>query len=265
MDMSAANVDPGLVLRRRAVRRSEGRRRLAVLAGTIAMALLPVGYWGLEHSSVFSISHVNVAGASPRVDAQVQAVVASDIAGKSLLQVDAPALAARLEALPDVRLARVDRAFPHSVDVSVVMEHAAAYVRAGGARYVIASDGRVLRSVTRAPVHLPRIVLPAGPTPVTGQAVDSPQMLAALHVLQGVPTSFEHGIGSHLKGVVANTGGVVALFGHGLQVRLGTTSALALKLRIAAKVLSEMGPSIRHSVAYVNVSAPARPTVGYKK
>ena len=264
--MSAANVDPGLVLRRREVRRSEGRRRLAVLVGTIAMMLLPVGYWALEHSPVFSISRVTVTGASPRVAAQVRGLVAGDVAGKSLLQVDGSALAARLEALPDVRLARIDRAFPHAVDVSVVMEHPAAFVRAGAARYVIASDGRVLQMVTRAPAHLPRVVMAAGPAPVTGHAVDSSQMRAALQVLAGVPARFERGIGgARLKGVVANTGGVVAVFGHGLQVRLGTTSELALKLRVAAKVLSEMSAPIRRSVAYVNVSAPARPTVGYKK
>ncbi len=264
--MSAANVDPGLVLRRREVRRSEGRRRLAVLAGTIAMMLLPVFYWALEHSPVFSISHVTVAGASPRVAAQVRAVVAGDVAGKSLLQVDASALAARLETLPYVRLARVDRAFPHDVDVAVVMEHAAAVVRAGAARYVISSDGRVLRTVTHAPAHLPLVIMSPGPAPVTGHAVDTAQMRAALRVLTGIPASFERGIGgARLKGVVANTGGVVAVFGHGLRVPLGTTSELTLKLRVAAKVLSEMSAPIRRSVAYVNVSAPARPTVGYKK
>jgi len=45
--MAAAHVDPVLVLRRRALRRSEGRRRLAVLAGAIAIVLLPVGWWAL--------------------------------------------------------------------------------------------------------------------------------------------------------------------------------------------------------------------------
>jgi hypothetical protein len=58
---------------------------------------------------------------------------------------------------------------------------------------------------------------------------------------------------------------VVAVFGHRLQLRLGSTNGLALKLRVAAKVLGEMGASIRRSVAYVDVSAPARPAVGYKK
>jgi cell division protein FtsQ len=265
MDMSAANVDPALVLRRRALRRTEGRRRLAVLAGAVAMLLLPAGYWGLEHSSVFSVSQVTVSGASPRLDARVQTLVAADVAGKSLLQVNASALAGRLEALPDVRLARVDRAFPHGVDVSIVMERAAAFVRAGDARYVISADGRVLRTVIRAPAHLPRIVLPTGAVVVTGHTVSSATMQSALSVLAGVPDRFQRGIDARLKGVVSTPGSVVALFGHGLQLRLGNTSGLALKLRIASKVLGEMGSSIRRSVAYVDVSAPARPAVAYKK
>jgi cell division protein FtsQ len=265
MDMSAANVDPALVLRRRALRRTEGKRRLAVLAGAVAMLLLPAGYWGLEHSSVFSVSQVTVSGASPRLDARVQTLVDADVAGKSLLQVNASALAGRLEALPDVRLARVDRAFPHGVDVSIVMERAAAFVRAGDARYVISADGRVLRTVTRASAHLPRIVLPTGAVVVTGHTVSSATMQSALSVLAGVPDRFQRGIDARLKGVVSTPGSVVALFGHGLQLRLGNTSGLALKLRIASKVLGEMGSSIRRSVAYVDVSAPARPAVAYKK
>ena len=40
--MAAAHVDPALALRRRALRRDEGRRRLAVLLGAIAIVLLPL-------------------------------------------------------------------------------------------------------------------------------------------------------------------------------------------------------------------------------
>ena len=264
--MSAANVDPALVLRRRALRRTEGRRRLAVLVGAVAMLLLPAGYWGLEHSPVFSVSHVTVTGASPRVDAQVQAVVAADVAGKSLLQVDASGLAAKLEALPDVRLARVDRAFPHGVDV-VGGDGARGRVRPRGRRPLRRSRstaGCCDRWRTRLRTCRGSCCR-RGPLSVTGHTVTSTSMQAALSVLSGVPARFEHGIGARLKGVVSTPGGVVAVFGHGLQVQLGSPGELGLKLRVAAKVLSEMGASIRRSVAYVNVSVPARPTVGYKK
>lgn len=262
--MAAAHVDPALVLRRRALRRSEGRRRLAVLVGVIAVVLLPLGYWALEHSSIFAASQVSVTGATPRVDALVRAAVAHDVTGESLLSVDASSLAARIEAIPAVKSAHVDRAFPHTVAVSVVMERPAGVVRAGKASYVVSVDGRVLRAVANAPEGLPRLVLPPASQPAPGQAVRTPEMAAALRVLAVVPHRFPENI-ARLKKVVSSRGGVVAIFGHGLQVRLGTTGSLDVKLHVAARVLGRMGGSIRRSVAYVDVSAPARPAVGYKK
>jgi cell division septal protein FtsQ len=262
--MAAAHVDPALVLRRRALRRSEGRRRLAVLVGAIAVVLLPVGYWGLVHSSIFAASRVSVTGATPRVDALVRTAVGRDIAGESLLRVDAPALAARVEAIPDVKAARVDRAFPHTVAVSVVMERPAALVRAGKASYIVADDGRVLRAAAKAPDSLPRLVLPPADQPTPGHTIATAEMRSALRVLSVVPHRFPEGI-ARLKKVFASQGGVIAIFGHRLQVRLGTTGSLDVKLHVAARVLSRMGGSIRRSVAYVDVSAPARPAIGYKK
>jgi hypothetical protein len=144
------------------------------------------------------------------------------------------------------------------------MERAAAFVRDGKVRYVVSSDGRVLRTVTQAPAQLPRLLLPIGPVPAAGRTIASAQMRAALQVLAGVPRGFEREI-ARLRGVVANQSGVVAVFGHKLHIRLGNTSSLPLKLRVAARVLSKMGSSIRRSVAYVDVSAPARPAIGYKK
>jgi cell division protein FtsQ len=264
MGMAAAHVDPALVLRRRALRRSEGRRRLAVLLGAVAVVLLPLGYWALEHSSVFAASQVSVTGATPRVDALVRAAVAHDVAGESLLRVDASGLAAQIEAIPDVKTAHVDRAFPHTVAVSVVMERPAGLVHAGKARYIVSVDGRVLRGAEKAPDTLPRLVLPPASQPVPGHTVGTGPMRSALRVLAVVPRRFPESI-ARLKKVVSSTGGVVAVFGHGLQVRLGTTGSLDVKLRVAARVLSRMGGSIRRSVAYVDVSAPARPAVGYKK
>jgi cell division septal protein FtsQ len=262
--MAAAHVDPALVLRRRALRRDEGRRRLAVLLGAIAIVLLPLGYWALAHSSVFAASQVAVTGATPRVDALVRTAVSQDVAGESLLRVDASSLAARIEAIPDVKLAHVDRAFPHTVAVSVVMERPAGLVRAGKASYVVSVDGRVLRAAAKAPEALPRLLLPASAQPAPGHTVATPEMRSALRVLAVVPHRFPESI-ARLKKVFASRGGVVAVFGHGLQVQLGTTGSLDVKLRVAARVLGRMGASIRRSVAYVNVSAPARPTVGYKK
>jgi cell division protein FtsQ len=236
-----------------------------VLLGALGALLLPAGYWGLEHSSVFAASRVVVTGATSGVDAQVRSVVAADVAGKSLLEVNASSLAARLDAMPYVRSASVDRAFPHTVAVTVVMERPVAFVRAGRTGYVISSDGRVLRTaVAKAPKHLARLTLPAGPSVRAGETVATAPMQAALMVLTAAPQSFPRDI-ARIKGVASGPAGVVATFGHRMHIRLGDTTHLALKLRVAALVLSKMGDSIRRSVAYVDVSSPARPTIGYKK
>jgi cell division protein FtsQ len=198
------------------------------------------------------------------VDGLVRAAVAHDVAGKSLLRVDASSLAARIEAIPDVKSASVDRAFPHTVAVSIVMERPAALVRAGKASYVVSVDGRVLRAAKTAGAAMPRLVLPPASQPAAGRTVDTAEMRSALHVLAVAPHRFPAGI-ARLRKVVASPGGVVAVFGHGLQVRLGTAGALDVKLHVAARVLVRMGDSIRRSVAYVDVSAPARPAIGYKK
>lgn len=262
--MSVSQVDPALAVRRRAIRRSEGRRRLAVLLGVVGALLLPGGYWGLEHSPVFSASRVVVAGATAGVDSQVRSVVAADVAGKSLLQVDASSLAARLDAMPYVRSARVDRAFPHTVAVTVMMERPAAFVRAGKTGYVVSSEGRILRTAPKAPKQLAKLFLPAGPAMTPGRTIATAPMRAALTVLATAPHRFPRDI-ARIKGVTSGPAGVVATFGHRLHIRLGDTSRLGLKLRVAALVLSKMGDSIRRSVAYVDVSSPARPTIGYKK
>jgi hypothetical protein len=107
-------------------------------------------------------------------------------------------------------------------------------------------------------------LLPWTSQPIAGHTIDSAQMRSALHVLAVVPGGFPESI-ARLKKVVSSAGGVVAVFGHGLQVRLGTADSLGLKLHVAARMLGRMGGSIRRSVAYVDVSVPARPVVGYKK
>jgi hypothetical protein len=129
---------------------------------------------------------------------------------------------------------------------------------------IVSADGRVLRAAVHPAKTLPRVVLPTAKLPAAGRAVPGAPMRAALVVLASVPPRFERDV-AHLRGVVASPGGVVAVFGHGLQVRLGDTTRLALKLRVAGRVLGRMGAPIRRSVAYVDVSAPARPAVGYRK
>jgi hypothetical protein len=72
----AANVDRALLLRRRALKQAEGKRRLALLCLAVAVVLAPAGYWILAHSSAFAVSGISVSGGGTLVGAEVRAAAA---------------------------------------------------------------------------------------------------------------------------------------------------------------------------------------------
>ena len=93
-------------------------RSVAVGLGLVALA---VGTYALARStSAFAVEEIRVEGTTPAVARQVRAALEHDV-GTSLLALDRD-LVARLEALPDVRTAVYDRAFPHTLVVRVERE-----------------------------------------------------------------------------------------------------------------------------------------------
>ena len=226
--MSAANVDPALVLRRRALRRSEGKRRLAVLVGAVAILLLPAGYWALEHSSVFSASQVAVTRRDP---AGRRARARGGRPGRRRPQ---PAAGERVVAgsaaggsCPTCASARVDRAFPHTVAVTIVH---------GARRGVRPRRQGALRRLGRRPGPARRSRTPrrtcrgsscrSGRCRSPAARSTPPRCARRSRCSRRCRPDSERDI-ARLRGVVSNPAGVVAIFGHGLHIRLGDTTGLA--------------------------------------
>jgi cell division protein FtsQ len=257
----AAQVDRALLLRRRALKRAEGRRRLTLVCVAAGVLVAPPGYWILEHSSAFSISSVAVGGAGPRMDARIQAAAQAVVGHESLLQVDAGTVARAIDRLPYVRSAQVDRRFPHTLAVRVRLYRAVALLRSGTVGYLIADDGRILGMPTTPPKHLPVVEIPTGLVLAAGQRAGGADVDAGLAVLaQAMPPR----LGRVHRVISAPTAGLIAILNGGLQVRLGATTGLELKLRVAARAVRRMPRSTRIRLAYVDVSVPARPALGYK-
>jgi cell division protein FtsQ len=240
----AANVDRALLLRRRALKKAEGRRRLVLLCLAVAVVLAPGGYWVLANSSAFAVSGVSVSGGGTIMSAEVRQAAVHAVGGRSLLQVDAGAIEGAVERLPYVRTASVDRSFPHTLSIQITTYRPAAAVRSGKSAYLVSSDGRILATDVPAKSRLPVIA-------------------AALDVLRAVPHAFTHRVG-HIHKVMTGDAGIVAVIGRGLQVRIGSTAQLDLKLRVAVRVLRSMQAATRSALAYVDVSVPGRPALGYK-
>jgi len=259
----AANVDRALLLRRRALKQAEGRRRLALLCLAVAVVLAPGGYWLLASSSAFAVSGISVSGGGAIVSAEVRQAAVEAVHGRSLLQVDAGDVARAVERLPYVRSAVVDRSFPHTLSIRITTYRPAAAVRSGKTAYLVSEDGRVLARDVPATSRLPVIRVAKGLVLTPGRSVPAGGITAALDVVRAVPDVFARRVG-HVHKLTGGESSIVAILGHGLQLRLGSSAQLDLKLRVAVRVLRSMQSATRTALAYVDVSVPSRPALGYK-
>ena len=206
-----SNVEDAFVLRRRALRQAQGRRRLMLLMAGVAAVVAIAGYWGLRMSSAFDVTRVQVVGASGPLSSQVEAAVASETDGKSLLGMDAGAIRRQVEAIPFVRSARVDRAFPHTLAVHVVPYTPAAYAMIGKQVYPISADARVLADHGKVPKAAPVVLLPDGTTLNVGQHTGDENIASALEVL-----SQANGVGGHVIQLIPRSGTITAVLGKGV-------------------------------------------------
>ena len=235
------------------------RRAAGIGAGVAAaVALL---YVGARETSVFAVRTIEVSGGPPAVRAAVRAAAAS-VAGESLVGLDGDALVDELEALPSVRAASYDRAFPSTLRIFVRPERPVALVKVRSDRWILSKRGRVIRP---APADL------AGPLPQfrlshaaalrPGAFVTDPGARTILAALAVVPQRFPATIRSVRLRAGALTLGLRTPWGQP-ELRLGEPVEVDVKLVVAGLVLRSIPAANRHSVGYVDVSVPERTVVG---
>lgn len=260
----AAPSDPILLARRRALSRARGRRRLTLVGCALGLAACLAGYQALKASSVFAVRSVVVRGGSAALDARVQAQMQQAVAGRSLLAVDTAPLTRTLDQMAYVRSARVDRAFPNTLSVTLAVEQPVAVAASGRSAWLISGDGRVLGPATATAPHLPRVVLPGGLSLATGAVARQANLTTGLETLRSTPAWFRHKVG-RITEIVPGRSSLTLVINGRLQVRLGSIEELSLKLRVASRWLGTMPAADRASLLYVDVSAPGRPALKYRK
>jgi cell division protein FtsQ len=232
----------------------------AVICAAAAGAV-ELGYLWLKGSSVFQLRTVAVRGGTESERVAVRDAVARAAAGRSLLAISPASVAGNIEHLPTIRLASVDRDFPHTLRIHIVPERAVALAQgAGGYRSLVAASGRVLRVFERQDVvpALPRIWT-RRERPIPGGAIRATPALAALDALAARPPDFS----AHVANVKMDPDrGIVMRLRGGLDIVLGPPLQLQQKLLAAAWVLHRYPTSAdRAQLVYADVSAPARPAV----
>lgn len=226
-------------------------RSLAVGLGLLALAC--GAYGAARTTSAFAVTHVEVTGAPAPVRAQVRHALAS-LRGTSLLGLDGATLVRRVDALPTVVASEYDRAFPHTIRVSVVPERPVAVVRKGSHAWLASARGRVMATIgPHAAQSLPRVWIPRRtPMPVGGflPANHAAAVMRSLALARGFP--------AHIALAALRRDGLVFRLRSGLELRLGDPTDIRLKLAIAARALH----ALPTGTVYLDVSVPGRPVAG---
>jgi cell division protein FtsQ len=236
-------------------------RSSAGRAFTAALAVATVGAlaWSGSRSALFDVDHIDVAGAFLVSPAEA-AEAAQPLARIPLAEVDTSAAAERVEALPFVRSARVERVFPNRVRIRLTERMPAAFATravpegtppTAGAGFALLDDtGRVLADRPDRPADLPEVT-GAGAIPAPGQWLRPAR--PALTVYLALPDP--------LRAKVSATsveGDSVVLRMGGRDVRFGPPEHLEAKVAALAALLEHLGD---RRVIAIDVRVPSAPVV----
>lgn len=227
------------------------RRSLGV--GLAALALALGAYLVARETPLFAIDRIEVQGGPPQVAAQVRRALGSFV-GRPLVGLDGSAVVRRIDALPTVVRASYDRAFPHTLRVTVVPERPAAVLRRGADSWLVSARGRVMERLAGVALpRLPRVWLSTRTHVRTGAEVTGPGTRVAARAL-GLAGAFAARVDS-----ASVTGGTLVFhLRSGLELLLGDGADVKLKLAVASRVLALL-PS---GVTFVDISSPGRPVAG---
>jgi cell division protein FtsQ len=243
-------VDPRVRERWIAVRRAEGRRRLRFLALALAVVLALGAAWAVIASPLLDVDHIVVKGTTRMTTAEVE--TASQIhRGDAMVWLDGGAAVARIDALPWVRAAHVEREWPGTVSITVTERTAAAWVDAGSGPVLVDGTGRVLEHVSTPPTDLPQIASPKIVPPV-GATIEPVVGAHVAGMLQGLARS-------GTRTITVSRGGVVLGLVNGPEIRLGQPTEVMTKVRAAVAVLTALDGA---PVAYIDATVPSNPVAG---
>jgi cell division septal protein FtsQ len=229
------------------------RPLLVVLTALVLVGTGFGAYFLARETSLFALQEIEVEGAPPSVAAEVRATLGL-YRGTSLVSFDSARAALRLSAVADVATARFDRAFPHTLKVRVRLERPVAVLRRGAEAWLVSASARVLRQLRRPYPRLPRIWVPRSVDVAVNATLGGlgAQGIAAVAPLKPLR------LGVDVREVLTDGGELTLVLASGMQLRLGDSGDLKLKLSIAKQLLAVAG-----AAAYVDVSVPERPVAGY--
>jgi cell division protein FtsQ len=225
----------------------------SILVGLALIALAGGAYAATRQTSMFAVGRIDVTGGTPELRAQVRHELAT-LRGTSLLALDGAALERRVDSLPTIVSASYDRAFPHTLRLSVVPEVPVAVLHRGSETWLLSGRGRAVKRIQpRTLPSLPRIWIPRATQVEVGAFVEPEGAGRAARALAA---------GSRFPWRIATAamtkGELVLKLRSGIELRLGQPNDVRLKLAIARRALH----ALPTGSLYLDVSVPGRPVSG---
>jgi cell division protein FtsQ len=204
----------------------------------LLVILAVVAWWSLYQSKWFIAQEVTITGNSRLTAEQISAVAAVPI-GNSLMSINPQLISEQLQTLPEVKVATVERGWPHAILITVTERTPIAVAATATGYNLIDSDGMNAGVVAAPPAGL--LVIAAQP--------DSLAMTNAIQALAAIPAEWT------ITGLSAATqDSVIATLGNGVVITFGSGERAADKVEVA-QALMEKGYTV------INVSAPDAPTI----
>jgi cell division protein FtsQ len=268
--VSRPPIDPRMRQRRIEVRREEGRRRLKFLCALIAAALVAAAGFGITHSGLLAVHHVEVSGAAHTSREQVLAAAGlSD--GGLMIDVHPGQVALRLDELPWVATAAISRHWPTTVKIRITERAPAALVAANPGQVAVVDDtGRVLAlgpapggpPVSPGPAPGPPLPTIVGLDPAGGPGsslTDGEPLQAALAVVAAVRRDVVTSATTWITTVrVGADGELTATMTPSIVIRLGPAEQLDAKLLALRALLEQVNLK---GVATIDVRVPDAPVL----
>jgi cell division protein FtsQ len=251
-EAARTRTDPRISRRRRAVARGQRRRAVVRIS---AVAGLCLALWAAFFSPLLAVREVKLSGAEHTRVSDVQAASGLDTSD-NLLLLSASDVASRIETLPWVKRAEVDRNLPGTVKVSIVERRAAVVLVLGEERFVVDEDARVLEMVEEGP-GLPVLAGPRLPAPEPGERLSSVELTSALRAFSTLPPRLRRDVQAVFAPTVER---ITFQLSDGIQVRYGPAADMVSKNEVLVLLLERLR-SEGQTASYVDVRVPEAPAV----
>lgn len=251
-------IDPRMAKRRQAVAEANTKRRFRALVIAVGVVVGVFALVGLFRSPLLDIDKIEVKGAKHTTVASILTATGVATQGHPMIAVDRYALADKIERLPWVATATVDRKWPNTLRIRITERVPIGAIGAPGGIAVLDGTGRVLGTVKEQPKGTVAIISEdkvGNPGSTVGPGLrDALAVLHSLsaplakqaesvHRLPGKTPTFEVGL----------KGGVTIRFGEANQLAQKVTAATAVyAVEKAAGTVIDVrvprSPAVTHSV-----------------